>query len=545
LDLDLCNGCHQSVGIPCILVYLLYVNEVSYLVGKPFIPLSSLSEKLCWSVLEISEDVHLFSVVKNPILFSYAARFARSVLMCGCILQMSENRRRGGRRAQQEQAALQDEAPQQQQLPPLPPMSIEQMFMTQTQVVQAIGQTLAAIQQQQPPPQPQMPQMPRDKRAEFMRGHPPMFAHSSDPMDEKDWLRTVERELHTAQCDDREKVLYGPRLLRGAAQYWWESYLATHANLDTITWEEFRDNFRQYHVPAGLMIVKKEEFLALKQGSMSVSEYRDIFLQLSHYAPEDVNTDAKRQYRFLRGLVDPLQYQLMNHTFPTFQHLIDRAIMTERKRKEMEDHKRKISGPQPGSSNRPRFSGNPPQQFRQNHRPPQQQQFQRQYPQHQHQNRQNNQSGGDQFQRQNQQAPRLPTPANQQNSQAAPVQGGNRAYFHCGEQGHWVMQCPKKAAQQQSGPNAPAKQNVPQPGADNRSQPRYNHGRLNHLEAETVHETPGMIVGMFPVDSHIAEVLFDTGAMHSFITTSWVEAHNLPITTMSTPIQIDSAGGRI
>jgi hypothetical protein len=54
-----------------------------------------------------------------------------------------------------------------------------------------------------------------------------------------------------------------------------------------------------------------------------------------------------------------------------------------------------------------------------------------------------------------------------------------------------------------------------------------------------------MIVGMFPVDSHIAEVLFDTGAMHSFITASWVEAHNLPITSMSTPIQIDSAGGRI
>jgi hypothetical protein len=36
LDLDLCNGCHQSVGIPCTLVYLLNVNGVSYLVGKPF-----------------------------------------------------------------------------------------------------------------------------------------------------------------------------------------------------------------------------------------------------------------------------------------------------------------------------------------------------------------------------------------------------------------------------------------------------------------------------------------------------------------------------
>jgi hypothetical protein len=135
--------------------------------------------------------------------------------MCDYILQMSENRRRGGRRAQQERPAQQDEAPQQQQLPPPPSMTIEQMFLMQTQAVQAIGQTLAAIQQQQqPPPQPQMP---RDKRAEFMRGHPPTFAHSSNPMDAEDWLRTVEWELHTAQCDDREKVMYGPRLLRGAS----------------------------------------------------------------------------------------------------------------------------------------------------------------------------------------------------------------------------------------------------------------------------------------------------------------------------------------
>jgi hypothetical protein len=85
---------------------------------------------------------------KNSILFSYAARFARSVLMCGCILQISENRRIGGRRAQQERPAQQDEAAQQQQLPPPPLMTIEQMFLMQTQAIQAIGQTLAAIQQQ-------------------------------------------------------------------------------------------------------------------------------------------------------------------------------------------------------------------------------------------------------------------------------------------------------------------------------------------------------------------------------------------------------------
>jgi hypothetical protein len=173
-------------------------------------------------------------------------------------------------------------------------------------------------------------------------------------------------------------VLYGPRQLRGAAQSWWESYLATHANPKAITWEEFRDNFRRYHVPERLMIVRKEEFLAMKQGPLSVSEYRDKFLQLSRYAPEDVNTDAKRQYHFLRGLVDTLHYQLMNHTFPTFQHLIDRAIMTERKHREMEDRKRKIGGSQVRSSSRPFYSGNSPQQFKQGH------QYQRQH-QHQYQ----------------------------------------------------------------------------------------------------------------------------------------------------------------
>jgi hypothetical protein len=144
-------------------------------------------------------------------------------------------------------------------------------------------------------------------------------------------------------------------------------HLATHANPEAITLKELRDNFHRYHVPEGLMIVRKEEFLALKQGPLSVSEYSDKFLQLSRYAPEDVNTDAKRQYRFLRGLVDPLYYHLMNHSFPTFQHLIDRAIMTERKRREMEDRKHKIGRPQARSSSHPRYSGNSPQQFKQGH----------------------------------------------------------------------------------------------------------------------------------------------------------------------------------
>jgi hypothetical protein len=40
--------------------------------------------------------------------------------------------------------------------------------------------------------------VPRDKWAELMRGQPPVFVHSADPMDAEDWLHTMEHELHTA-----------------------------------------------------------------------------------------------------------------------------------------------------------------------------------------------------------------------------------------------------------------------------------------------------------------------------------------------------------
>jgi hypothetical protein len=43
------------------------------------------------------------------------------------------------------------------------------------------------------------------------------------------------------------------------------------------------------------MKIKKKEFLSLKQGNMTVSEYRDEFIQLSRYAPKEVADDERKQ----------------------------------------------------------------------------------------------------------------------------------------------------------------------------------------------------------------------------------------------------------
>jgi hypothetical protein len=83
----------------------------------------------------------------------------------------------------------------------------------------------------------------------------------------------------------------------------------------------------------------KEEFLSLKQGGMSVSEYRDKFIQLSRYAPREVKDDEKKQELFLDGLIGPLQYQLISHTFLSFQRLLDKAIAVENERFGLEKRK--------------------------------------------------------------------------------------------------------------------------------------------------------------------------------------------------------------
>jgi hypothetical protein len=132
------------------------------------------------------------------------------------------------------------------------------------------------------------------------------------------------------------------------------------------------------------MRLKKKEFLSLQQGGMSVTEYRDRFIELSRYAPEEVADDPKKQERFMEGLAGPLRYQLTSHTFPSFQHLLEKAITLEAMSIELRDLKRKATTFVPfGSNTRPHFippqettphvggsGGNPGQkQFQRNNQP--------------------------------------------------------------------------------------------------------------------------------------------------------------------------------
>ncbi|XP_040974102.1 uncharacterized protein [Gossypium hirsutum] len=74
---------------------------------------------------------------------------------------------------------------------------------------------------------------------------------------------------------------------------------------------------------------KKQEFLMLQQGDMSVIDYEREFARLSRYASEFIPAEADSCKRFLRGLRDEIKLQLVSQRITEFVDLIERAKMVK------------------------------------------------------------------------------------------------------------------------------------------------------------------------------------------------------------------------
>jgi hypothetical protein len=100
--------------------------------------------------------------------------------------------------------------------------------------------------------------------------------------------------------------------------------------------------------------------------------------------------------------------------------------------------------------------------------------------------------------------------------------------------GHLVRQCPNK---------------LPATGAGSQFRPQgqqnYTYGKVNHVTTEEAQQTQDVVLGMFLASSHPATVLFDSGASHSFISSSFVVRHQLPITIIKQTMLVSSPGGEM
>ncbi|KAA0060279.1 pol protein [Cucumis melo var. makuwa] len=84
---------------------------------------------------------------------------------------------------------------------------------------------------------------------------------------------------------------------------WWETIeRMLGGDVSQITWQQFKESFYAKFFSASLRDAKRQEFLNLEQGDMTVEQYDAEFDMLSRFAPEMIATEAARADKFVRGL---------------------------------------------------------------------------------------------------------------------------------------------------------------------------------------------------------------------------------------------------
>ncbi|XP_071925916.1 uncharacterized protein [Coffea arabica] len=156
---------------------------------------------------------------------------------------------------------------------------------------------LVEQQGQAPVNQPRDPEMMQDRALErFQKFFPPKFLGGPDPEFE------------------------------GPARAWWNVVRAKWERDGTAwTWLNFVREFNEKYLPPIVQEKREDDFINLRQGTLSVSEYETQFTKLSKFAPELIAMEQRRVRRFVQGLNVEIQEALVAAQINTFTEVLKKA----------------------------------------------------------------------------------------------------------------------------------------------------------------------------------------------------------------------------
>jgi len=159
----------------------------------------------------------------------------------------------------------------------------------------------------------------------FLRNHPPTFKGRYDPDGAQTWLKEIERVFRVMQCTEAQKVRFGTHMLAEEADDWWVSLLPIlEQDGAEVTWAVFKREFLDRYFPKDVRGKKEIEFLELKQGNMSVTEYAAKFVELAkfypHYTPE--TAEFSKCIKFENGLRADIKSAIGYQKIRNFSELV-------------------------------------------------------------------------------------------------------------------------------------------------------------------------------------------------------------------------------
>ncbi|XP_027120581.1 uncharacterized protein [Coffea arabica] len=180
---------------------------------------------------------------------------------------------------------------------------------------------------------------------------PPKFLEEPNPDIAESWLDRMLDTFATLGYPEERQIAFAIFQFEGAARAWWNVIRAKWDREQTPwTWVNFTREFNEKYLPPLVQERREDEFIRLRQGTMSVAEYETQFIKLSRFAPELVLTDRKRIRRFVQGINVEIQEALAAAQLETYSQAIEKAQRIESIKSQVKAfHDKKRRQPDPSS----------------------------------------------------------------------------------------------------------------------------------------------------------------------------------------------------
>ncbi|XP_074323441.1 uncharacterized protein LOC141660359 [Apium graveolens] len=331
----------------------------------------------------------------------------------------------------------------------------------------------------------------------FMKQIPNCFKKAKTPMDAEAWIDHMEKIFRVLECSEVEKARFATYRLEGDANTWWKSVVASHAPgyENTLTWQS---------------ITQRDD--------ESVADFQVRFQRLAGYARSVAGTEADKIMKFKWALKNSIRNHIISNRYTSMDTLVDSARdqelhqtdflkkrdMQNQKRKREEEFSDRRHGFQKNGGSSGRFKPNDQRYNTRNFQ-------QKNGNQGNEQKRYFNQTG-------NKEASKC--------EHYGKMHGGSTCYwatgacFNCGKKGHTIRDC-----------QMPSKKPWDRKDQGEKSNQKTS-GRVFSITAKDAASTPGTISGSLSVGNGNAIVLFDTGATHSFVSTSYAKHLDIASTAL-------------
>ncbi|KAL0551864.1 hypothetical protein IC582_010953 [Cucumis melo] len=322
------------------------------------------------------------------------------------------------------------------------------------------------------------------------------------------WLSSLETIFRYMKCPEDQKVQCAVFMLTDRGTAWWETTeRMLGGDVSQITWQQFKESFYAKFFSASLRDAKRQEFLNLEQGDMTVEQYDAEFDMLSRFAPEMIATEAARADKFVRGL--RLDIQGLVRAFRPATHADALRLAVDLSLQERANSS-KTAGRGSTSGQKRKAEQQPVPVPQRNFR-----------------------SGGEfrSFQQKpfegGEAARGKPLCTTCGKHHLGRCLFGTRTCFKCRQEGHTADRCPLRLTgiAQNQGAGAP------------------HQGRVfatNRTEAE---KAGTVVTGTLPVLGHYALVLFDSGSSHSFISSAFVSHARLEVEPLHHVLSVSTPSG--